>query len=427
MAASITIYEDLATFNPVYNRMEVLVTADALTLALTGMRYVFDVYIEGQSFGGAGYYRFTVPKAPTTSNGYVDIAGVCESFVNSTLGQFNNYVPFQLGSNANGTQSIIKVTIKYGYSYYLAGVYTVVPDVLTGTSAYAFQSSLTEQEFMGWTPTTYLCNITNGAHAQFLTDMKTNYVSLSNLGWHHILSDTPTDIDWLVVKTYNSSGTLIQTVTKAISVVQNLTSSRMYKVATGPKTLNNLTGVFVTGAQPIVTASVASYTVQLQNSAGTVASEILYFIMQEPCRYTQRRIHFENRFGSFDAFNFNWRSQEEQTSERKGYKFNKAAIGAAAITRLYQDQAQVTNYVKTQDTLLVRSEFLTTAQNTWLKQLISSTEIYLEFTDPTGAQNFLAYERPEGNSWIEQDSDIDKLFNMEVKLKLSQANYRQRR
>ena len=110
-----------------------------------------------------------------------------------------------------------------------------MPDVLVGSVKYAFQGALTNKDFQGWAYNTYICNITNGASGQFLTDMKTNYVSINNLGWHHILSDTPTDIDYLVVKTYDSAGALIQTATKAISVAQNLTSSRMYKVATGPE------------------------------------------------------------------------------------------------------------------------------------------------------------------------------------------------
>ena len=201
----------------------------------------------------------------------------------------------------------------------------------------------------------------------------------------------------------------------------------MYKVATGPESINNLTGAWISGAQPIITSSVAFYTVGLENSANTEASEELNFYLQEPCRYTQRRIHFQNRYGSFDAFNFNLRSQKEETIERKGYKYEKYPLTNAGISRLYQDQAQVTNYTKIQEFLTVRSDYLTTEQNEWLKQFMNSTEMYLEFTDPSGAQNFIAYEKPEGNSWLEQETDIDKLFMMEAKLKLSQTSEGQRR
>lgn len=426
MAASVTLRKDIAAFTPVYNRMEISALLDGTTLLLTGVKYVFDVYIENVS--SPVYYRFQVDPDPDYGFGNVDIGRYCEGACRSTLAAYNGTVPFSLGANPNGTQSIIKVTVKYGYSYLSTPTTrTVVPDVLVGSDKYAFQGALSIKDFQGWAYNTYICNVANGANGQFLTDMKTNNVSINNLGWHHILSDTPTDIDYLVVKTYDSAGALIQTVTKAITVAQNLTASRMYKVTTGPESLNNMTGAFVTGAQPIITASVASYTVQLTNSANAVASEELTFIMQEPCRYTQRRIHFQNRFGSFDAFNFNLRSQIETTSERKGYKVNKYPLTSAGITRQYQDQAQVTNYIKTQDFLTVRSDYLTTEQNNWLKQFMNSTELYLEFTDPSGAQNFIAYEKPEGSSWLEQETEIDKLFLMEAKLKLSQSDEGQRR
>jgi len=390
------------------------------------MKYVFDVYIENVS--SPTYYRFQVDPDPDFDLGNVDIGRYCEGACRSTLSQYNSVVPFSLGANANGTQSIIKVTVKYGYSYLSTPTTrTVVPDITVGSAKYAFQGSLTKFQFQGWAYNTYICNIANGLNGQFLTDMKTNYVSLTNLGWHHILSDTPTDIDSLAVITYDSAGSVIQTVVKANSVAQNLTSSRMYKVATGPESLNNMTGVFISGAQPIITSDVARYTVQLVNSAGDPASEILTFIMQEPCRYTQRRIHFQNRFGSFDAFNFNLRSQKEETIERKGYKYEKYPLTSGGISRLYQDQSQVTNYTKIQEFLTVRSDYLTTEQNEWLKQFMNSAEMYLEFTDPSGAQNFIAYEKPEGNSWLEQETEIDKLFLMEAKLKLSQTSEGQRR
>ena len=426
MAASVTILKDLQAFTPVYNRMELSVRLDPATLLLTGVKYVFDVYIENVST--PTYYRFQVYPDPDFDLGNVDIGRYCEGACRSTLSQYNSVVPFSLGANANGTQSIIKVTVKYGYSYLSTPTTrTVVPDVLVGSAKYAFQGAFSNKDFQGWAYNTYICNITNGASGQFLTDMKTNYVSINNLGWHHILSDTPTDIDSLVVITYDSAGSVIQTVVKANSVVQNLTTSRMYKVATGPESLNNMTGVFISGAQPIITSDVAYYEVKLVNGAGTIASETLTFIMQEPCRYTQRRVHFQNRFGSFDAFNFNLRSQVETTSERKGYKINKYPLTSGGITRQYQDQAQVTNYIKTQEFLTVRSDYLTEDQNEWLKQFINSTEIYLEFTDPSGAQNFLAYEKPEGGTWIEKSEENDKLFNIESKLKLSQSDEGQRR
>lgn len=426
MASAISILTDIVSFSPVYNRQEICVNeTDAVTKALTDFQYIFDVYIENVS--SPAYKRFEVPKDAVLGYGTVDIGRYCESACNSVLGVYNGTTSYLLGARATGEQCIIKVTVKYGYSYSNAGVYTVVADTVVGSAKYLFQGSLTEQELMGWTPNNYLCNVANGLNGQFLTDMKTNIVSINNLGYHYCLTDTPTDLDSLSVLTYDSAGNLIQTVVKANPVSQALTSSRMYLVATAPETLNNMTGVFISGAQPIITAAVASYTVQLVNSVGAAASEILSFTIEEPCRYEQRRVFFENRFGAFEGFNFNLRSQQKRETDRKGYKYDKYPVVTAGISRAYQNQSQVTNFVKTQDSLTVRTEFLTTAQNEWLKQMIESPELYLQFTDHTGAENYLAYEKVNSSSWVEKVTEIDKLFNLELELKLSQANFRQRR
>lgn len=423
--ATITILTDLATFTPVYNRMEVAVEADAVTLALDDMHYIFDVYIENVST--PTFKRFKVPPDPSFSLGVVDIQRYCESACRSTLATYNGTVPFSLGANADGTQSIIKINIRYGYSYNNAGVYTVVTNVTTGADRYAFLGSLTEFAFMGWTPGDYLCNITNGANAQFLTDMKTNKVSINNLGWHHILSDTPTQVDYISIVTFDSSGNVIQILNKQNSVAQNLTASRMYKVATGPESLNNMTGAFTLGTPPCITSDVASYTIQLFDATNAPVSELLYFEMAEPCRYEQRRVHFLNRLGSFDAYNFNLRSQIEETTESKSFKYNKYPLNSTGLIRQYQDQAQVVSFVRTQEYLTVRSDYLTTEQHDWLKQLVQSPEIYLEVDDHNGDRNFVAYEKVEQTSWVEKETSIDKLFILELKLKLSQQNYRQRR
>jgi len=201
----------------------------------------------------------------------------------------------------------------------------------------------------------------------------------------------------------------------------------MLKVATSPQALNNMTGAFVSGAQPIITSSVASYTVQVIEGASTAISELLYFEIEEPCRYVQRRLHFLNRFGKYDTFNFNLKSTERRDVNKTGYKYDKYPLVSAGISRTHADQAQVTNYVASQDFISLKSDFITEAQNDWLKQLIESPEIFLEWTDETGVQNYKAVEGIVGTSWMEKQTENDKLFTMDVEIKMSQKNYRQRR
>ncbi len=430
MASALVIKTDLPSFTPAFNRMPVCVfQSDAPTLALSGYKYVVDLYIEGQTFGGVGYYRYEIPPEPVLGYGAVDIHGEVETYVSSTMAAYNSTSAFLLGANATVGQSIVKVTLKYGYTYLLAGVKTYVTNEIVGSDKYAWDACISKKElldfFAGYPK--YLMNLTNGVNAQFLTDMKTNKVSIGNLGYHHMLTDTPTQADYLQVVTYDSAGNVIQTVKKANPVSQALTASRNFQVATGPKSLNNMTGAFISGAQPVITASVKRYTVQVFDTTNAAIGEMLEFEIEEPCRYAQRRLHFLNRLGSFDSFNFDMRSQESQDVESKGYKMDKYRIVTAGLSYAYNDPENITTFVKTSDKIKLRSEFLTTEQNTWLKQLISSPEIYLEFTDPSGVNQFQAVEKLTGKSWLQQDTTIDKLFDLEIEIVMSQSNFRQRR
>jgi hypothetical protein len=167
--------------------------------------------------------------------------------------------------------------------------------------------------------------------------------------------------------------------------------------------------------------------VQLTNSASAVASELLTFYLQDECRYDRRRLYFVNKYGSFEGFNFTLKSTERRDIERKTYKKDKYPIFSGGFSRKMYDQAQVINYVATQDYIRLTSDFISEDQNTWLKQLIESPEIYMQFTTDTGTEYLLAVESIVGTSWVEKQTKNDKLFNLEVEIKLSHKNYRQRR
>jgi len=79
--ASIAIRSGASGFVPVYNPIEFSVLADAPTLALTDMQYIFDIYIENVST--PTYKRFEVEPDPDNSYGNIDIARYCESACNS--------------------------------------------------------------------------------------------------------------------------------------------------------------------------------------------------------------------------------------------------------------------------------------------------------------------------------------------------------
>jgi hypothetical protein len=416
---AITVKNQFTSFSPAFNMLEVCV--DSTNKAQPNFQYIIDVYIEGVS----DYKRFLVDKEPSQGYGRKDIGRYVESYLTPTLAEYDNNGAFTLGLNPDGSQSIRKVVIKYGEKY--GATPAIYADLTVSSDLYVFGGVFDYNTWLDFNPNAYICNITNGTSGQFLTDQKTSKVSINNLGFHHILTDTPTDIDYLVVKTYDSSGTIIQTVTKQIAVSQILTTSRNLIVTTAPESLNLITGAFVTGAQPIITSSVASYTVQLTDSSSNVASEILYFEIEEPCRYEQVRLLFLNKYYSFDGFNFNLRNQSKYTNNKQGYQKENYPIYSSGIVRRHQDQSKVLSYIESQQTITVRSNYLTTEEMEILRQLVESPDIYMEFTDRNGDRNWKAISRVTNTEWTELTEDSDKLFILELTIELSHNEKRQRR
>ena len=211
---AITVKNQFSSFSPAFNMLEVCV--DSTNKSEPNFQYVIDVYIEIIYTASVTFKRFIVDKEPSQSFGRKDIGRYVESFLSPSTIEHDNVAAFNLGKNPDGSQSIYKVVVKYGEKY--GATPTVYADLTVSADLYVFGGVFDYNTWLDWSATPYICNISNGAAGQFLTDIKTSKVSINNLGFHHILTDTPTDIDYLVVKTYDSSGTIIQPVKKAISV-----------------------------------------------------------------------------------------------------------------------------------------------------------------------------------------------------------------
>ena len=103
--------------------------------------------------------------------------------------------------------------------------------------------------------------------------------------------------------TYDSSGSTISTF-DIDNKVTPLTDVKMLKIPSAPNTLNNIANSEIsTGAQPIITGSVASYRILLLDTISSVVSEEIYFNVDSECRYETRRLEFLNSLGGFDGFN----------------------------------------------------------------------------------------------------------------------------
>ena len=415
-----SILEAIPDYNPVYNPIEVVV--DSSQKLQPNFRYVFQIHV-------GGVLVATKKSLPSQTNayGYCDVGEILAAYVAEQIPDYTSDKGFEYGLES----PIIDFQVYYGEEYGTPPV-TFEPTMDSGLK-YAWSASLNHVLWTNrikFSPSAAFTNFTMQTPSTtrpFLTNYKTPTVKIEDLGWHFIMLDTDTDADHMEIKTFDSAGALISTFAIDNNVTTGVTEAKLLSVASSPQSLNNVDNAqFSVGVQPVIISTVASYTIEIQDSLNVAIGETLTFTLGGNCRYTPYRLHFLNRLGGFDAFNFTSRNEISTKMDRKQYsRHENRILSTGALDRLQQYDGKQDYHVTSQDSLKVRSEYLTQAENEWLKELIQSPQIYLEFND-SGVQNFRPI-RMKTSSWTEKITTIDKLFKLELNLDLSHADRIQRR
>lgn len=140
------------------------------------------------------------------------------------------------------------------------------------------------------------------------------------------------------------------------------------------------------------------------------------FTYTETCsQYENVRLHYLNKLGGFDVFNFNKNTINAMTIDRKQFKA-PLPIGYSKSDRLK------TNYNTTiNDRITINSDWITEEQSALLEQLATSPIIYLE-RSPT---NFIAVNILNAEYEIKTFLTDRKMFNVTFEIEYSYSRYRQ--
>lgn len=441
MPSSITIVTEPPSYSPVYNKVEFCADETGfLPSSQTNYKYIYNLSWDNGITSGT--QKFYVPYFPDVSNtqfGILDVSRFLDSKLKERIP--NATLPASTNGVYQGEDNfVVEYSVNVQSGWDVAGVFTEDPDGTGGTTSstlYAWSGSF---YFHDWiyqmnlaSPfDTWLCNVTNGTGAKFLTDQPqtARYSQLNQLGWTYFMTDTLTDIDRVEVKTYSEAdagGSLVGTFIVGNFLTQTAIEERVMRMASGPGSLNNIPGGQLTsGSQPIIPSTgVASYTIQLQNSVGTAASEILVFNIVEECRYDTYRVHFMNELGGFDFYNFTSYSKLSTSISRKKYEFQRNRVDGLGLLYTQSDNGTSDYIVKYRNKVKLKSDYLTDEEVTWLRQLKTSPQVYLEFIpseDPDLKQVYVI-----DTSWREFQAEHDKLFQIEIEIEESHQNIRQRR
>ena len=439
MPSNIVIKNQVPAMCPVYNKVEICVLETGFSpSSKPNFKYIFDLNFDSDISGISGVKPFQVayfPDITATQFGILDVSRYLDGWVKEEIvnpGTVQSVNGFYQGER----NYILECFFEIYSGWDVAGVFTKDPDAVgavTSSTFYVWSGSFDYHEWINQinlvSPfNTWICNITNGTAGKFLDTNPDRQVELGQLGWTYFLTNTLTDIDTMQIRTYNSAGVPVGSFIVTNALAQTSIFERCARVSSAPGSLNLIPGAQVTtGAQPIIPSTgVSSYTIQLKNTVGTPASEIITFNIYQQCRYETFRIHFMNNLGGFSAYNFTSRSKRSSSISRKQYTYDRPRVDGDGLVYTHADNGTVDYIVKHRGKVKLKSDWITDAQNEFLKELKTSPQVYLEFS-PDGVHFDLMPVYVTNTNWTEDVESIDKLFQFECDIELSHLNIRQRR
>lgn len=414
---AITVQQQPILHSPVSNPLDFVVTST--NTGQSNFRYVCDVYIKGVS--SPTFFRFFADKDPQFSSGHFDVHRVIENFVSGDI----SYSDYGFQTNPNSYKEYQCV---FGEAYGPSSGVVTYANLTSGTVSYAWNSSMDFIQFKNYLSGDYL--LAGGNQKKFLT-AQTNPVNeigfndYTENAWLYMMAQGTTDVNRMRIKTYDSSGTLIQTV-DITNPYYGLTGqiNRFLRFSSGTAQLNLIAASLITsGAQPIITASVAKYTLQTFNATPTLSSELFTYKIVDKCTKDSRvRLHFFNKLGGFDSFTFHASNSQSADINRSKYKRIMGGMSSANSWAYNKSDSLDINYdVNIKDRIHLVSGWMSEDDNEWLEELITSPWILLD--DVT--DGFISVNIVDTKYNRKKEFNI-KVINIEIDIEYTYNRYRQR-
>lgn len=362
---SVSLIEDPQLIMPVYNN--IVFTVNSTNKANCSFKYVCDVYVNG-------VYVTRLKLFPKGANGYAEfkVNRVLEDFVTYDLQK--NLTGFRTNDN-----SILAYVLKFGeeYSTGCDGVTTIFPDLTVTSAFYAWNAALQYRE---WKDFDYTDFQMDGTSKRFLTNAPSGHlIKYSDSSVLNMFNLTSSVIDFAEVKTYDSSDNLLGTYTiNNTFTTVSTTARRLLSLGCGPDNLNKTT--LASGSQPVITTSVAYYTVQLWNdtSPDVAVSELYAFeIDTRDTRFETKRFWWLNRLGAFDSYSFTLRDTRKVAISKSKYSKLLGGLSGSEWTYTLGDRGQTVLNVIAQESGTVLSNWLSEDEALWMEELFTSPEVYI--------------------------------------------------
>jgi hypothetical protein len=378
------------TFSPAYNELVYVVHSD--NQSAPNYKYICDIYTADGTTRLARVKRIPQPDG----YGVFDIHRIIENYLSHDLD------PGTSGFTAN-TKSYAGYIVKFGEEYGAAVSGPVqYLSLVSDSKRYAFNGIFDFPEFMSYNEADWL--MAAGSQKQFLTrSPRVQNTRPGTNAWLYFMTDTSV-VNKLVLRTYDASGTLLNSyiMFNALTDMSH-DENRFLRIPAGPA---NAGSAF----SATLDSSIHHYTLHLEDSDDNSISETFTFnINTDPTKYSWYRLHFLNKLGGFDSFDFRQLSRSNLDISRNYYKRFNGFESAGAWSHALDERGDTQYDTEIREKIIINSDWITDAEAAWLEELHTSPAVFLERAD----KSLLAINIETNNYEIKQKAN-DKLLSVQL-------------
>ena len=389
---AITVTTPPQSVQPAHNEIDYAISSTST--AQPNFYFVADINVSGQTNPVA---RLIFPKQPSVTTLTLNVASVLKNYVSF---DFTNIIGL-VTIVAPNTNSRAKYFVEFRELYDISSVPTLSAVLATSPSSGTYQATNAIFDFEDWTNSILASyNINNGI---WLNQSSFNNYIESQQEIVLTYYDPSDAVAQVKLTTYNSAGAQISTATDDIF---NTADDYLYNMPSGATLFTHL---------GITWTNVNSYKVDLLNSVAAVIATKTIYIDSDCSFYETFRLHWLNKLGGWDSYNFRKLSRQNEDIERKQFKkfqnlnYNK------------YDRLKTNYHTKITDKISLSSDWITDAQAEVFEQLITSPAIYLERDTST----FIAINVTDSSYEQKKAVNERKLFNLTLDIEYSYERYRQ--
>jgi hypothetical protein len=343
----------------VYN--EIVFNVSSTNSTQANFQFLVDVNVSGQTNPVA---RLTYPKQPNIGTINIDVSNVVKDYVTYDLGSFNNEALI------NNTNSVAKYWLEFGEVYdNVSGIPTIYPNLTQyGTSGSPKSGSNAIFDFLEWSKTAF----SSGKLLSTLNQVSLNQTTFTpslraNQQMWLSFFDKNQTIKELDIDFYDSNGNLLGgDTTGFFTNYASIVSLNVGYALINSLSLNSL----------FEDPQSAYYILRFKDVSAQILFEKRINIDNKCTPYEVYRLHWLNKFGGFDSFNFTRVSKENIEIEQKQFK-KLQSLNYSTTDRLKTDY-----FTKFSESIELNTDLLSNEEWQGLRELVISPVVILE-TSPT--------------------------------------------